>query len=618
MKTIEKSVKNIFAFEEILKKAISKKTGLGEKEVQTSFEEFVQKIKDWCEAGFNPKEIPEFLFDYGTKNIPTFYICLLANEVIESGVEKAILENKEVQSFIELLSKCKIKYDYFVAKGGKFYMDWTCFAYDSDIFPELEKIFNKIKGDKKSFFTLALAIKKSFPEAWYGCKKEWPRFNYHTQIFKNYSGEGLGFLESSDDPVYQMKQKSGNIFYIIKKIMGMNIGVAESPNRDSNGLFDHYYIAEVNDRPVEPVFWNGENFPFCPIEEGLKIPLYYSIYSEAKRVFVKDGKGNIVEIKDGYCLKQIDWIGHYIVFGEEHTKEMSENFENSMKEIVKLGRKREEESIRRNMAKNFEGNAIALGFIEELEIYQIKSADYNSKEGVIVYVDERSEYGASGGIARFSQIKLWVNGATDMKEFQYRDRYSASNDNYAYDFKEVKILDIERISKNQLSVRVQAKPGNKSFSPIEIEFSIEVSEQEISVRTTKEEREKFLAFFEKTKEDVLKSYPKSNQTYFKKPLFNGDFSGHMQFPEPSISLSESKPKQLIGIFVTKEVIDAKVDILQTRYRLYLVDGKSYKEIYEDHAYSSEGDASIIGVEISGKKVAFTTRDGRKEHSLYGN
>ena len=47
---------------------------------------------------------------------------------------------------------------------------------------------------------------------------------------------------------------------------------------------------------------------------------------------------------------------------------------------------------------------------------------------VAVIHSERSEYGGSGGIGYFSQVTVVCGQATEMKEWQYRDRYDASRD----------------------------------------------------------------------------------------------------------------------------------------------------------------------------------------------
>ena len=47
---------------------------------------------------------------------------------------------------------------------------------------------------------------------------------------------------------------------------------------------------------------------------------------------------------------------------------------------------------------------------------------------IAVFRTDRSEWGGSGGIGKFHQVNVYYKGQVEMQEWQWRDRWSASND----------------------------------------------------------------------------------------------------------------------------------------------------------------------------------------------
>jgi hypothetical protein len=338
-------------------------------------------------------------------------------------------------------------------------------------------------------------------------------------------------------------------------------------------------------------------------------------WSESKVTFARGRKGEIIKISS--YLKWLDWMAFYISRGKETTKRTTENFEKSIELVIESYTTHEEARLKKNLLEQFKDYPSAAGLINKLSLHKLKNLDYNPDFGMIAYLDGRSEWGSSGGTALYSQVRLWVRGNEYSKEFQYRDRYSGTNDNYAYEFRSVKILKVEK-EKENLHVLIEAIPGQEKFHSTKVEFNVELSTKAESLpEATPDQQREFLSFFEKIKAEKMAGLTKFNGQYFRKPVFNGDTSsGYSPYPQPTISCSELKPNLLTGAFVIKETIDHRVDDLQKRYTLYLVVGETCLEVYEDHAYEiGEGDASIFGLKISEDKIFFSTRGGRKERPL---
>lgn len=99
-----------------------------------------------------------------------------------------------------------------------------------------------------------------------------------------------------------------------------------------------------------------------------------------------------------------------------------------------------------------------------------------------VFLGGRSEYGSSGGIGRWDIISCWRDGEIKSQEFQYRDRWSASNDNYQYHYEKLKIKEIVDDG-DQINVTVLATPyGDFANRVKDLNFSFKKKEEVDRVR----------------------------------------------------------------------------------------------------------------------------------------
>lgn len=263
----------------------------------------------------------------------------------------------------------------------------------------------------------------------------------------------------------------------------------------------------------------------------------------------------------------------------------------------------------------------APSFLLGKELEPHTEVNFNIRTRTLTFITERSEWGQSGGIARFSRVGVWQDGQVQEREFQYRDRWSADRDNYGNDFKSA---DIESVTKEEddVIVRVSAKPFRAGYNPRPIEFRFSKASQTVIIPDLSEEEQgQFEAFFKGEMDRVMREKLRLREFTPKRayisphlPVWH-DPTGLIPYEQPSI-VSEAMDKRAgLGAFITREQIDHDVSDPQLRYELYVAKygQEEAQRMIEDHAYLfREGDPSIMGLEITGSKVAFTTRTGRKE------
>ncbi len=262
----------------------------------------------------------------------------------------------------------------------------------------------------------------------------------------------------------------------------------------------------------------------------------------------------------------------------------------------------------------------ALSFLQSQELTLHTEVNFDIKSRTLTFIGERSEWGRTGGIARFSRVGVWQDGQVLTQEFNYRDRWNARNDNYGNNFRSAQIETVANDG-NSTVVRVSALPFTEGYHPRQIEFRFENSSLAITIPgLSKEEQIKFEEFFRGEIKRIMEMMEKAWEGLPKKtfissvPTFQPD-SPLRDYDHPAVTTQIINPKIGLGAFVTSGQMDHDHDDPQLRYRLYLVKHgeREARSIFEDHAYlHREGDPSIMGLEIDSGKVAFTTRAGRRE------
>lgn len=627
----------IFLFVETLTKEVAKVVA-GITEAKKLVDTYLAEIKDWIAKQFDPGSIPECMHQYGFEFFPIFDLCRMANDAVRDECQKFIAEDEDIQRFIGTLKRCKIKYDFFVADGNKYFFDKTHFAYDEGLFTQLKNIFDVIKLDKRRLVALFLAVRNAYPEAWYGCERTFERFAYQTELFPDgwYKGSELEWLPARNDRVARMNEKGlEDIAYIFFRVMGEDFDLRCEHNCDSTGHYDSDYISKAyrNGKFSD----NGKEF-FFKVERKYEQGTFslYSLpiiaeeswerspnYSNADFVEIQTADGKSERTIHLNFLDHLRWLDTELLFvakGSDYVAQITHNLETAAEQIKSDYYKVKRERLITETLAKFKEPGLVKEFVESCDMHRLETMDYDPDHNLIVYIDGRSEHGSSGGVAEFSRVMLWHKGEVTYKEYQYRDRYNGANDRYEFSFASAKIEKVES-SSGKLIVAIKAIPEQKKYSPIILTLTVE---QKIAgsgpTTVTDQERDKFCAFFEKTQKDVLAEktagHKQRTGTYFRKPQFNGDnTSGYYPYPDPIITCSKVEPKFLAGAFVVRETIDAVASDLQHRFTLYLVVPGSFKEIEQDNLYEHAGDASIIGIEVGRKALEYTTRNGRKSYSF---
>lgn len=263
----------------------------------------------------------------------------------------------------------------------------------------------------------------------------------------------------------------------------------------------------------------------------------------------------------------------------------------------------------------------ALAFLQRVELAVHTGVDFDADTRIVTFIRERSEWGNSGGIARFSRVCIWHDGKVQKREYQYRDRWSAAHDNYGNYFRFAEIGDVSTVG-DDLVINVTARPFNEVYSPRSIQFTYKKEPQipEIRVLSVEEQKE-FEDFFESEMQRVLALKEQLWHSSPKKamispvPVFRIEDT-YIDYKHPSIWSHVLDKRIGIGAFITAVQIDHFATDRQLQYEVYLARHGMPKSriIFEDHAYLiREGDPAIIGLEVDGTKVVFNTRrSGRRE------
>lgn len=544
------------------------------------------EIVNWVKSNCEPKAIPLFLLKEGLRDGNLSYADIVA-EINLQAKETAMLfidKDKEIQNFLNLLESAPFKKEGRVAQGGVCYLNLSHFILSDNLIKLLLQEYKLIKTDVRRLTALAVIIEKNFPEIWH----------YNPGGTNN----DMVFIEGLRAAATRFKQ--------FLMLMNPKVeDIEERPNKDSTGAYSYYFF---NRAFAWSKFSIGEYCfdPMYELEEKFKGNDYVHFR-------YGNGPGTMketfsFEVLVAYGLEQAEIIYKNLLSSYELINESSaEGFKQRI-----LNRFCHNRFVE---VKNNSEIISAINRITEGKDYtRLLDYDFDVDHGIIVYIDGRSEYGHSGGVGQKSQVIVLYNGQEVMKEFTYRDRYSGSNDNYAYDFGSVKIIEVKE-DNGYLNIVVEAKPNEKRFSSTNINFHITSEKAKRAPLLSESEQISFTSFFQKSKKDKL-SELKERHSHRTGLHMSKDYSGEVLYPAPRISTEMVKTEIGVGVFVTQECIDHMVTVLQWRYVLYLVKNQEVVEIFRDNSYENGGDASICGLEFFSNKLQYTTREGRKEYRIY--
>ena len=235
---------------------------------------------------------------------------------------------------------------------------------------------------------------------------------------------------------------------------------------------------------------------------------------------------------------------------------------------------------------------------------------------VAAVLTSRSEWGSSGGIGYYDQVRVFCGSQADMKEWQWRDRYSASNDK---PWLAVHAIGAVKVSKKDNKVNVEVELVNNQHGNRTATYTFDPPKA-TAVRTLSvDEQATFTAQVEK---EVARVMAELNRLHECKPTMVNPHpmtmaDGYVPYRQPSIKQREFHPEIGIAAFVTEEQIDHRVSDPQIRHELYVLTAGSEKaeRKAEDHGYGREGGAFLTILEIGAERIVINTKSGKATIAL---
>jgi hypothetical protein len=248
--------------------------------------------------------------------------------------------------------------------------------------------------------------------------------------------------------------------------------------------------------------------------------------------------------------------------------------------------------------------------------YRAQDGHWNTVKVVspdlVVCNADRHEHGGSGGIGMFCQARVWYKGQTQMKEWQWRDRYSPNRDNPSMVIHGIGKVSQSVSSAGKVEIKVElvnTQHGNRSTA-----FTFEDKDATTAPVLSNRDQVAFTSSFEKERNRVLaqlmKLWPLKPKMLTSK--------GQSNYGQPAIKQQVEDASIGIGAFVTEEQIDHRHENRQVRFELRMMKfgDKESQLVLEDHGYEeTEGSRVISIIELTPKAVVVNTHSGKKTIEL---
>jgi len=239
----------------------------------------------------------------------------------------------------------------------------------------------------------------------------------------------------------------------------------------------------------------------------------------------------------------------------------------------------------------------------------------NSEIGAVV--DSRSEYGSSGGIGYWDQIRVFCGAQSQMQEWQWRDRYSARNDK---PWNRINGIGKVKVSEKDNKTVVEVELLNEKHSNRTAWLTFDKPKAAAKKLSAKQQTE-FVAKAESEMARVLEGLEKLWEC---KPQMLADYPAGMTMPmgtpsyvayrRPSIKEKSVRSDLGVAVFITQEQIDHRGSDPQFRYELHLLKHgqETAHVLFEDHSYEKrEGSAVIALVNLNPAEIEINTRHGKQ-------
>jgi hypothetical protein len=316
----------------------------------------------------------------------------------------------------------------------------------------------------------------------------------------------------------------------------------------------------------------------------------------------------------------LDLLKHFAENGSESTVRL---IEERKQEAARKKAETEAEQQRRLREKQNTKLTEKLGDMtisEELRRQILPHANNKSlvvtSSNVAAVLTSRSECGSSGGVGYYSQVRVFCGSQADLKEWQWRDRYSASNDK---PWLAVHSIGVVKVSEEDDKVNVEVELVNNQHDNRTATYTFD-SPKTTSVRMlTVDEQTTFNTQVEKEVARIMAEHGRlwecKPQMVNQHPTSMAD--SYTSYRQPTIKQREFHPEIGIAAFVIEEQIDHRVSDPQIRHELYVLTAGSEKaeRKAEDHGYGREGGAFLTILEIDREHVVINTKNGKSAITL---
>ncbi len=233
---------------------------------------------------------------------------------------------------------------------------------------------------------------------------------------------------------------------------------------------------------------------------------------------------------------------------------------------------------------------------------------------LVIAHGERHSYGGSGGVAMYSDVRVWYKGQVAHKEWQWRDSRSASNDRPNLFINGIGHVKTKTKDGN---VEINIELLNRNGGNRHTTFTFTEVEAVIPVTLSVADQAAFKVAFEKETERVL---GRLNKMWELKPPMTNTPSGHpTAYYHPQIKERMVNAPQGVAAFITEEQVDHMSDQRQLSRELYVMKtaDTTAKRLHQVSGSYAKGGGNVILslIEVTSEKVVIGTLDGQQAITL---
>ncbi len=307
---------------------------------------------------------------------------------------------------------------------------------------------------------------------------------------------------------------------------------------------------------------------------------------------------------------RFDLMEYYAEHGSEATVRLIEKRKQDVArknaEKEEIERRTLQEEQKSQLFKRFEGAEISDDLFVQIMPYANEPTLKVVNKHIAVMKDSRSEWGSSGGIGYYDQIRVFCGRQCDLKEWQWRDRYDAARDRHSLCIHGIGDVTVsEEGGKIAVAVElINTKYGNRTTT-----FTFDhIEPVKIATLSTEDQA----AFAIKVETELQRIMGHLEKLWMRKPKMRSS-TGDVSYRHPSIKQKEIRAELGVAAFVTEEQIDHMVSDPQMRYELFVLgaDAETAHCVAEDHGYDrQDGGAFLTILDLNVERVTINTKNGK--------